>query len=650
MIRILTFCLIIFISATSRFAEAQENRYMYTKYSAAGGSGVLKDIDTWRKAEKQTIRTRINEFSDPVKQDLIDGANLSLEQPWPQILLSDYREFQVNGNRVNFELLYFGRRNKLSVLVAGELASGKGKYIPEIVNGLFLILEESTWVLPAHLGGEAGKAGPDPAKPVLDLFTAETSAQLAWISLLLEDELLQFAPPIVNRIETEIQTRVIQPYLATNQYWWMGFNTNRKQNNWNIWINSNLLKVAVLNMKDEKQRNVLVDKVIRSADKFLDTYPRDGGCDEGPAYWSAAGGALGEFVSLLTRVSLGKLDWKENELIHNIGRYIYKVHIDSTRFVNFADAPAATLPDPGRVYNFGEMFDDPELKSFASYLTGLSPSASGMLGASSVNVFASNARINKELIANPSRAPMLKQNWLPDLQVLNLREKSGTSSGLSFMAKAGNNGESHNHNDVGNFMLYLDGSPVLIDLGKGTYTKQTFSSDRYSLWYTQSQWHNCPEINNTDQQAGATFKATNVSYKPGNISEVLSMNLAGTYPAKAGIKSWEREFTYNRKAGTLMLKENYELSVTSGQIKIHFIACTLPVKQAEGNIRLLTLTGKEAINMSYDPKLFEVKIEEQTIDDSSLKAIWGKAVYRISLEKRNSALKNEHIIKFEKIN
>lgn len=648
--RFLYACIVALICSQPGSINAQGKEYLYKTYLSAGGPAAIREISSWRLQERDLLKARISELPEPVKQDLIADADAALQQPWAQLLLSDYREFQLNGNRVNFEKLYFSRRSKLSSLCAGELASGKGKYVPEIVNGLWLILEESTWVLPAHLTGNNGKTGPDPQKPVLDLFTAETAAQLAWASLLLNDELTVLSPTLVKRIEYEVNTRITIPYLATNEYWWMGFNGPRKQNNWNIWINSNLLKVAVLNMNDETRRIELIDKVIRSADKFLDTYPADGGCDEGPAYWSAAGGALGEFLSLLNRVSSGKLDWKSNPLIHNIGRYICKVHIDSTRFVNFADAPGTTLPDPGRVYNFGEMFDDPKLKSFASYLAGLNSSASGMLGAGSINVFASNVRVSKYLTSNPPKAPMPQQNWLPDLQVLNLRETEGSSKGLSFMAKGGHNDESHNHNDVGNFMLYLDGSPILIDLGKGTYTKQTFGPDRYKLWYIQSQWHNSPQINGADQQAGPNFKASAVSYKPGAKQEILEMDLAGAFPLKAGAKDWQRKFIYNRTSGSLNLMEQYVLTSDTSSVKVNFIACKKPVVQAEGKIRLLSFSGKNAVLMIFDPKLFNAIIEEKLIDDSSLKAVWGEKIYRVSLENKQMNSTGKHTIRFEKAN
>ncbi|MBQ8969943.1 MAG: heparinase II/III family protein, partial [Lachnospiraceae bacterium] len=46
------------------------------------------------------------------------------------------------------------------------------------------------------------------------------------------------------------------------------------------------------------------------------------------------------------------------------------------------------------------------------------------------------------------------------------------------------------HNDVGSFTLYKEGKPFLIDLGVETYTKKTFSEDRYEIWTMQSAYHN----------------------------------------------------------------------------------------------------------------------------------------------------------------
>jgi hypothetical protein len=86
------------------------------------------------------------------------------------------------------------------------------------------------------------------------------------------------------------------------------------------------------------------------------------------------------------------------------------------------------------------------------------------------------------------------------------RDKEGSTDGLFVAAKGGHNDESHNHNDIGNYVIYYNGQPVLIDVGRGTYTRKTFSSRRYDIWYNCSDYHNVPTINGVTQPAGANLK------------------------------------------------------------------------------------------------------------------------------------------------
>ncbi|MFD2144392.1 heparinase II/III domain-containing protein [Mucilaginibacter antarcticus] len=329
-------------------------------------------------------------------------------------------------------------------------------------------------------------------------------------------------------------------------------------NNWNTFINTNVLNTALLAQDDKGRRDATVDKTIRSIDFFLNDYPADGGCDEGPSYWAIAGGSLIQFLDLLSTFTNQRLDFSKNQLIHNIGSYIYKVHIDQNYYVNFADAGALSAQDPLKIYLFGKLFNDPQLLQFAAYSRHKNSGAVGYnLG--DISLFLGGLSANAVLNSTTPKAPQVQQSWLPNLQVLALRQTAGTPKGLYFAAKGGNNNESHNHNDVGNFIVYKDGLPVVIDAGVGTYTRQTFGKDRYSLWFMQSGWHNCPTLNGADQQNGLRFKANDVSYKTTKTQQSLSMDIAAAYPAKAQVNSWQRTFNFIPAKGTLTLTEVYYL-------------------------------------------------------------------------------------------
>jgi hypothetical protein len=89
--------------------------------------------------------------------------------------------------------------------------------------------------------------------------------------------------------------------------------------------------------------------------------------------------------------------------------------------------------------------------------------------------------------------------------------------------QGGHNDESHN--DIGNYVVYYDGQPLLIDVGRGTYTSKTFSNRRYEIWYNRSDYHNVPTVNGVTQAPGHAFKATGVAYQSKAFIQHLAFNM-----------------------------------------------------------------------------------------------------------------------------
>jgi len=61
-----------------------------------------------------------------------------------------FMDFGRDGNRSRYEALYFRRRSALGGLVLAECLENEGRFIDQIINGIWCICEESTWILPAH--------------------------------------------------------------------------------------------------------------------------------------------------------------------------------------------------------------------------------------------------------------------------------------------------------------------------------------------------------------------------------------------------------------------------------------------------------------------------------------------------------------------
>ena len=148
--------------------------------------------------------------------------------------------------------------------------------------------------------------------------------------------------------------------------------------------------------------------------------------------------------------------------------------------VNFADASAQGGGDPLLIYRFGKAVNSDEMMHFAAYLlNGRKPYAT--MGNDAFRSLQSLLCCN-DLAKETPKHDMPDVTWYPETEFCYMKNKNG----MFVAAKGGFNNESHNHNDVGTFSLYVNTIPVILDAGVGTYTKQTFGKDRYTIWTMQS--------------------------------------------------------------------------------------------------------------------------------------------------------------------
>jgi len=579
-----------------------------------------------------------------VRRAHISRGEAVLGAEWKPLPATVFLEYVRTGNRSNFQQLSFERRRQLAQLVLAEAMEGQGRFVDDIVNGIWAISEETYWGVPAHLSLQrAGSGLPDVSEPTVDLFAAETGSLMAWTLYLVGDRLDQVSPLIRQRIHTEVDRRILTPNLERDDFWWMGFGSGQV-NNWNPWVNSNWLTMVLLLERDEERRLTAVHKIMRSLDRFIDSYPADGGCDEGPGYWSRAAGSLFDALELLESASNGAIDIYHESLIREMGQYIYRSYISGRYFINFADAAPRISIEPALVFRYGQRVDDPQMMGFAAFAArtqrwgeGAVPGSFGHLGRQLPALF-----VLAELLATPPAEPLLSEFWLPDIQVMGARSEPGSSAGLYVAAKGGHNDESHNHNDVGNFIVYADGRPVLIDAGSGEYTAKTFSAERYTIWNMQSAYHNVPTINGVMQQPGRQWAASGVHFSADDKQASLTLDIAGAYPEEAAVQSWVRRVTLNR-GRSVEIHERYRLAALLRPFTLNLMTPLQPALPEPGRITLplpegAAPTTTDTIAIEYDAQRFEVTFEPIALEDPGLRSNWGDRLTRIVLTSKQTRL------------
>ena len=335
-------------------------------------------------------------------------------------------------------------------------------------------------------------------------------------------------------------------------------------------------------------------------------------------------------LELLRAATGGGFDVYAEPLVQEIGRFMYRVYLGRNHFLNFADADLeVTEVSPYLLRSYGERIGSPELTGLAYRLAQANGGDRGgnqLLGHRHRLLRAVPALFPFRPIEEAPLA-LPRDVWLPGGQILLARERPGTTEGLTLGAKCGTNGESHNHNDVGSFMVYRDGGPVIIDVGREMYRRETFNEHRYENWFTQSAYHNVPLINGKGQEPGASFHGEVLDYEAGETRTRFLLDLAPAYPAAAGVQSWRREFVFERgDHPSLVITEEFELD-RAVPVEANLMTGCEP-RPAGG---ALLLGSGAPVELAVTEGDLDVEVEHLRITDARLHASWGDGVYRIHL-------------------
>jgi hypothetical protein len=336
----------------------------------------------------------------------------------------------------------------------------------------------------------------------------------------------------------------------------------------------------------------------------------------------------------------------ETPKIRNMVTYIYHAYIGGDYFVNYADAPPRIKSKTAILERAGRYLGDETLLRFAAYQKALRNSISGTI--------IHNYTLFRDLITcfDPEKSGgsgvdggLFKPpvtSWYPGMETVYAREPwtEKGPEGFFFSAKGHHNGVNHNHNDCGNFILYLDAKPVIIDAGVEAYTSKTFGPDRYSLWTMRSIYHNVPTINNAEQEYGLQYKAKDVLYsKEGSVVK-FSMDIAGAYPEEAETEYYKREFVFDRE---LMVTDRYRLKSWKAPLELNLLCYDKPeIETAAGKIGL-----SGSVGLDYSAAALDTAIDEIRLEDSKICDDWQKdSIFRLRLILRGQDREGVILLRF----
>ena len=546
-------------------------------------------------------------------------------EPYPALLASQFMAFGRVGDRVRWEAPYFARRRKLCAAALGSCVDDDPSALDDVIDGIWLICEETSWVISAHNGSDhpgvppaSERLLPEADNPYVDLFAAQTAMILSLAIQLLGEGLDAVSPLVRRRVRREVEKRILIPFETRDDFWWMGV-TRHDLNNWTPWIVSNVLLAACAWVDDRLRLAALIERGLAMLERYLAVIPADGSCDEGPGYWSMAGGALLDAMQLLEHATDGGLTLWDDPKLGNLLRFPMRMWLGGDWFVNCADCDAK--PDiPGeRLRYAGEKLGDPALAAFGRRFSG------GLEGhlADTPQLWRLLCDLFHGDRGGESDVAPPENTWLPDLQLRVLRRGDFTLA-----CKGGVNAGGHSHNDCGSFMVWVGGALEIVDAGNMTYTGKTFSAERYTLWNTRGMYHSVPMIGGFEQVSGWTRKARDVEALP----DGLGLDMAPAYPEVAGVLECRRRACC-AEAGC-RIEDRIRLDRPESVTEV-FLLRNRP--EVEGGD---VCAGR--IRISPDRPM-DVEIEEIRIDDPRMARNFPGSLWRVSFSAPEA---QEHRMRF----
>ncbi len=532
----------------------------------------------------------------PGNQELITNINKvaqkAMTTPVPPCSMAKFMKYNRNGNRIDYENEYFERRARLQALALAEALEYEGKYIDMIIEYLCAISAEYTWAIPAHTAQK--DVLPYCELEIIDLFSAETSNTITQVLSLLEQELGKVSPNLVKRLKKQLEERAVIPVeTALETYWWRNLVSN-----WNPWICSNLLWTANYVLAGDPPRlTAFADKLTTVTDRYYNAYSEDGGSEEGTTYWTVSPVTYFLYCEALYRMSDGKWSRFGDDKFKRMCEYIAAPQAGDNEFVTFADASKKISLPVGICRIMAQRLNSDVLRKIASAPKAVTNTPRTSYGGLDTLYALFNP------MDDPSKVQAVDFLMVyPKLEQLYCRRGNGY-----FAVKAGNNGENHGHLDCGQFVFRQNGKFPVLDLGAPEYSKDTFNENRFKNFIMNAEGHNPLRFNGIGQGNGKEFTAREFAYEEVDGKVIVTIELAGCYPAELGLESYTRKLIFD--GGTVTLRDEYKAAKELTPEMTIFSEVENPVLKSN----------------------LPVKSEKFKLEDNKLKANWGSELTRLTV-------------------
>lgn len=476
-------------------------------------------------------------FHEQYKNQIKNLADKMQNEEMPALTEELFALFETTGNRLQYEEVYFARRKFLAVFGIAAYIFKRKEDMVKLDEVLLEICAEECWALPAHVNR---RENPD-WRNTVDLFASETAQALAEIISLTDG----VSADIKRRVCTEIEQRVLIPFEKIRQGW------ECSDHNWNAVCCGSIGSTAMylLAQNEEERLERVLQRICHSLTFYLDGFKEDGACMEGIGYFTYGMTYYVGFAEQILRYSDGKINLFENDKVRRIAQFQQKMYFSSGQTVSFSDGDAMAKFRMGLTSFLAGKYNTVEIPDEAFACDFETDPCYRFMGLLRDVIWTTDGNAQRREYVPDKQQKSSFCHVLPHAQWCVCESKSG----IGFAIKGGNNGEPHNHNDVGSFLYIANGEQLICDLGAGEYTADYFGPGRYGILCNSSEGHNVPVIGGNYQKDGAQHGASQFEADRAGITVI---EFSGAYEEGA-LHSLTRKTAFSYEDGSLVVEDRF---------------------------------------------------------------------------------------------
>jgi len=512
-------------------------------------------------------------------------------------LLTDelYLDYSRTGNRTRYQDVYGRVQARLETLVQAECLEDRGRFLAPIEEVIRHLCGFRSWTLPAHDAGLGAFKG---LEQNVDLGCSRLGWTLATVDAVLG---VRLDGAVRDQLRAEVMRRVLDPFRLQVEgrlkpHWWL-----TTTNNWNAVCLANVTGAALALVEGPQDRAFFVAAAESSVRSFLAGFGPDGYCSEGLGYWNYGYGHFVLLAQTVLQATGGRVNLLDLPTALRAARFGWEIQMAPGLSPAFADCSVTAQPSARLLWHLGRAMDAP--MGPPDY-DPVSPS--GGLVESLLYSLPNSASDKRGPWAPAPCLPV--RTWFADSGVLIARPALDTACRMAVALKGGHNDEHHNHNDLGSYVVAVDGRLLLADPGSEVYTARTFGKDRYVSKALNSYGHPVPVLAGRLQRTGRKARAQVLESSLGDVNDVLSLDLSSAYEV-SGLEQAQRRFVFSRQGGGSLTVTDQVRMAPAQAFETAVVTFGQVLRQGSDVLRITDQGASVQVRIDTQGRPFEVRTE-----------------------------------------